>query len=117
MCFLKGSDRFRTVKLQYSHSFFTLDLLLKTERSDTECNKVSESQKVRTLRKVNNMYKEKVNCRGVLQRNRKHQDYTGSLLFLDKYWHAMPYVKKQQTCKFRTKYLQLIFIVAPRTLL
>lgn len=108
MYFLKGLDGFRTVNLQYSHSFLLLDILLKTERGDEECNNGSERKKARTLRDANNMFEELKKSRGALQRDRSYQDYNGPLLFLDKkIWRPMPHVEKHQTCKFTTKHLQL----------
>jgi hypothetical protein len=47
MYFLKELDGFRTVNLQYSHSFLLLDVTLKTERGDEECNKGSEPKKAK----------------------------------------------------------------------
>jgi len=49
------------------------------------------------------MYVETIKCRGVLQKDRNHQDYTGSLLFLDKFWHDMPYVKKNKSANLQRK--------------
>jgi len=97
MYFLKGLDGFRTVNLQHSHSFVLIDVLLKTERDDEECNKGSEHKKARTLRDVNSMYEELKKSRGALQKDRSYKDYNGPLLFLDKKkWRPMSYVKKHQ---------------------
>jgi len=108
MYFLNGLDGVRTVNLQYSCSFLLLDVLLKTERGDEECNKGSERKKARTLRDANNMYEELKKVVAFCKGTEATKTIMGHCYFLTKkIFCPMPYVKKHQTCKFTTKHLQL----------